>query len=319
LSAATRRHLRPFDISRDLNPVADLIEVCFADSLDIDGQRYLRQMRSAARNPRLLRWAASLSEHASLPLTGYVWEEDGRVVGNLSLIPLTDQGKRIYLIANVAVDAGYRRRGIARSLTTAALDLLARRRGVTAVWLQVREENAAAHHLYTSLGFGERARRTAWQRRQEYWPPGALPHVKVRPRRARHWSQQRAWLDRLYPLSLSWNIPLNRNILRPGLRGAFYRFFTATQVRQWSAEENGRLLGVLAWQPLGSYNDRLWLATPPEGEELAVRALLGNIEPAFPRHRLLTLDFPSGRGSQALDSVGFIPHQTLIWMRLPLV
>ena len=46
--------------------------------------------------------APRMTEIASLPLTGYVWEQDGRIVGNASLIPFRDNGKRIFLIANVA-------------------------------------------------------------------------------------------------------------------------------------------------------------------------------------------------------------------------
>jgi hypothetical protein len=81
------RHLRPFDVGKDLNSVADLVETCFAETLDEDGRRYVEQMRSAARNPRYLRWATTVADHVSMPLNGYIWEENGALVGNLSLIP----------------------------------------------------------------------------------------------------------------------------------------------------------------------------------------------------------------------------------------
>ena len=86
-SAPQSGNLRPFNVARDLKQVADLVELCFADTLDYDGQRYLRQMRSAARNPGYLRWAGLIAERAPLPLSGYVWVEDGQLVGNLTLIP----------------------------------------------------------------------------------------------------------------------------------------------------------------------------------------------------------------------------------------
>jgi len=115
MSAITRpivsspNQLRPFDVGRDLSAVADLVEACFAETLDTDGRRYVQQMHAAARNPRYLRWAAAMADHVSMPLTGFVWEEHGQLVGNLSLIPFTYLGRRCYLIANVAVDPVSRR------------------------------------------------------------------------------------------------------------------------------------------------------------------------------------------------------------------
>lgn len=61
-------HIRRFDIRRDLNMVADLVELCFADSLDADGRRYIRQMRSTARHPNFLRWTAGIAERGGDPL-----------------------------------------------------------------------------------------------------------------------------------------------------------------------------------------------------------------------------------------------------------
>ena len=121
LSTPSPDHLRPFDVRHDLSRVADLVELCFADSLDPDGQNYLRQMRSAARNPVYLHWASAAAERVPMPLSGYVWEEDKRLVGNLTLIPFNVHGRRYYLIANVAVHPEFRRLGIARKLTSRAI------------------------------------------------------------------------------------------------------------------------------------------------------------------------------------------------------
>ena len=102
---------------RDLSAVADLIELCFSPTMDNDGQRYLSDMRRASRDDSFLHWASRMTETASMPLMGYVWEQDGRIIGNASLIPFRDKGKRIFLIANVATHPDYRRRGIGRALT----------------------------------------------------------------------------------------------------------------------------------------------------------------------------------------------------------
>lgn len=91
-AVAQDAHLRPLDVTHDLMDVASLIEYCFASTMDPDGQEYLRQMRRMARDANFLRWASGLAERAGTPMSGFVWEDQGRVVGNLSLIPLTRQG-----------------------------------------------------------------------------------------------------------------------------------------------------------------------------------------------------------------------------------
>ena len=131
-SSQARGHLRSLDARRDLSHVADLVEQCFADTLDRDGLSYLARMRSAAHSSGILQWAFSSGERASIPLSGYVWEQDGEIIGNLTLIPFSLQQGRAYLIANVAVKPEYRRQGIAHSLTTTAIEH-ARKRGARGV------------------------------------------------------------------------------------------------------------------------------------------------------------------------------------------
>ncbi len=314
LPSSASGHVRPFDLGRDLNPVADLIERCFADTLDLEGQRYLRQMRSAAHNPRFMRWATTVTEFVSLPLSGYVWEEDGLIVGNLSLIPFNTQGKRIYLIANVAVHPDYRRRGIARALTLRALEYAEKRRKIDAVWLQVRADNKAALGLYSSLAFSERARRTTWHVR---WDPHSAPDmtgVSARPRRAQDWSTQLTWLERLYPKSLSWNLTINLAAFRPGLWSTLYNLLSGSRLRHFVAVKGERTVGVLSWQRMHFQADRLWLAAPPDREDLAVGALLCQARTFLPPNRMMTLDFPAEGGAETLKTAGFFPVQTLIWM-----
>src|SRR5512147_3044385 len=110
-------HLRPLNVLRDLSAVADLIELCFSPTMDAEGQRYLADTHRASREDSFSNWATRLNETASLPMMGYVWDESGKIIGNASLIPFRDNGKRIFLIANVATHPDYRRRGIGRALT----------------------------------------------------------------------------------------------------------------------------------------------------------------------------------------------------------
>jgi ribosomal protein S18 acetylase RimI-like enzyme len=311
--SSSSAHLRSFDVRRDLKPVADLVEQCFADTLDPDGERYLRQMRAAANNPGFLRWASLASEWASVPLSGFVWEEDGRLVGNISLIPYVVKGRRYFLIANVAVHPEYRRRGIARGLTARAMDQ-ARLRGAAATWLHVRENNEAAVTLYRSLGFIERARRTTWYSTHEIPAGQVASGFTLAPRQPRYWKAQYAWLKRSYPPELTWHLSLNLNALRPGLPRVFYRLITNTYVHHWAAIRNYRLAGVLTWQATSAYANTLWLAVPPGDEDAVVHALLLYARQNLSSRRALSLDYPAHRASQAIQSTGFYPHQTLIWM-----
>ncbi len=320
-STPSMGHLRPFDARHDLNPLADLIELCFADTLDRDGYSYLKQMRSAAHFSASLGWLLTIPAHPNLPLSGYVWEEQGQLVGNLTLIPYYTLGRRYYLIANVAVHPNHRRQGIASRLTKKAIEH-AQQHGAHSLWLQVREDNQAAIRLYRSLGFSEKARRTTW-----VWEliPNAAAHpaspptgIQIGRRRKEDWLSQRAWLRQAYPPEVDWYLSLKIAALGPGLWGALYRLWHSMTVDHWCARQNHHLLGVVTWQSVPSYADILWLATKPEYEEQVVQALLPFVCKRFTPHRSLLLDYPAGRAFQAFQAAGFQPRQTLIWMSLNL-
>jgi ribosomal protein S18 acetylase RimI-like enzyme len=314
-SSSTTAHMRPFDVRRDLSPVADLVEQCFADTLDPDGERYLEQMRAASRNSSFLHFAAAASEWSSVPMSGYVWEEDGRVVGNVSLIPFALHNQRNYLIANVATHPAYRRRGIARNLTAQAVEH-ARRRGAPSAWLHVRQENEAAVNLYLSLNFVERARRTTWYSQAGNLPRELPADLTIGPRRAQFWQSQLSWLKQTYPPQLTWHLPLRLVALRPGIGGSFYRFFTSSFLTQWAVQRGDRFLGALAWQSAAAYADILWLAAPPNADESAVSGLLLYARQRLSQRRPLTIDYPAGQSDLAIRSAGFFAHQTLIWMSI---
>lgn len=314
LSATKSRNLRPFDMRRDLSAVADLVELCFADTLDADGRLYIRQMREAARSEGF----SYLSTNAGrATMGGYVWVEDGQVVGNLSLVPHTYEGRRVHLIANVAVHPNARRRGIARQLTAAALGEL-EQRGNRETWLQVDEKNNAAVMLYRNMGFVEKTRRVSWRLMpRSGFRVAATSDVDAVPRRAGDWALQRQWLQANYPEDICWQLPLNVNLLQPGWRGALERAFNEREVQQWSALRKGRLLGVLTWQSSTLETDRLWLAAPAETEDEAIPMLAGMAHAHLRPNRMLALNYPQGRGHRALETGGFQAARTLIWMSYP--
>jgi ribosomal protein S18 acetylase RimI-like enzyme len=316
VEAKDHPHLRPLNVLRDLSAVADLIELCFSPTMDNDGQRYLSDMRRASRDDSFLRWASHMSETASLPLMGYVWEEDGRIIGNASLIPFRHKGKRIYLIANVATHPDYRRRGIGRALTERVMKQ-ARDKRAASIWLHVRDDNPGAIELYQELGFQEITRRTTWQASPEHRLISHDTTIKIVPRHPRFWPLQQEWLQRLYPGELSWYQSWNIHSLRPGIWNWIYLLFIDFNVKQWAAVRNDELLATLTWMPQGGRSESLFAGTGSSqvsGEALAALLIHARRMITYPPY--LTLDYPAGEMVEAIQSAGFHPRRTLLWMRV---
>ena len=66
-------------------------------------------------------------------------------------------------VANLAVAPGLRRRGVGSTLLDAAIRE-SQSRGVSNLYLEVRESNQSARRLYASRGFDEVSRRKAYYR-----------------------------------------------------------------------------------------------------------------------------------------------------------
>lgn len=110
----------------------------------------LRQINAARRFWPLFSLLMKMSPAARDALHGCVWEEDGQPVGLVNII--RDGATDDWIIVNVAVLPAYRRRGIARALVEAAVDL-ARTHRAKDVVLDVIAGNTPAYDLYNRLGF----------------------------------------------------------------------------------------------------------------------------------------------------------------------
>lgn len=161
-----REGLQPIKLSRDLYQIAELVEVCFKERLDSSGRAAVREMKAMAQLGPLLWLFAPFGKYGFGTGLGYVWRDQNRVVGNVNLYrsgahPTLGRG---WLVANVAVHPDYRRRGMARRLMQASLEL-AQQHHAGWLALQVEADNQAAIDLYTSLGF-ERCETVAqWEAR----------------------------------------------------------------------------------------------------------------------------------------------------------
>jgi ribosomal protein S18 acetylase RimI-like enzyme len=307
--------LRPLNILHDLPGVADLVEKCFSDTIDPEGRRYLQQMRRAGQDNAFMRWASNAVESVSMPLSGYVWEENGEIIGNVSLIPYRRKKKKIYLIANVAVRPDCRRRGIGRTLTARAMRHAGERRAF-ATWLHVRADNPGAIALYVSLGFQELARRTMWQAKPDRNASMDGLGITIARRSTHDWLQQEAWLNRLNPDLISWYQDMPWRSLRPGLGPFIYRLLMDYEVRHWVARNESAPTAYLSWQAMTDQNDRLWAAVPAEGSEQALTALLLHARRNLPWRQNLTLDYPAGEYTSSFEAAGFHAQRTLLWMKL---
>jgi ribosomal protein S18 acetylase RimI-like enzyme len=311
ISARESAHpnLRPLNALHDLPQVADLIELCFRQNMDHDGENYVRNMRRASRNQS---WMYSMENASNMPLSGFVWEQDGKIVGNASLIVFRHNRRKVHLIANVAVHPDYRHRSIARAVTEQVMER-ARTSGTQELWLNVRDDNPDAFDLYSDLGFRERTRRTQWLATESDIPSSTPNEFQIVPRPPHFWPKQRAWLERLHPEELAWYRGWNFKGLAPGLWNWLYLLFVDMNLRQWAALRDGQLQAVLAWTPNGSRHEPLWLALGPESAPEAATQLLVHARGELGKRKFV-LEHPAGPADESIRAAGFRPERTLIWM-----
>jgi len=308
-------HIRPVQLRRDLQQIADLIEICFAPYLDAEGRDYVRHIRSAPRDYASYILDNSTPESSYLPFHGYVWEENNRIVGNLTLIFIRRYLKHAYFVANVAVHPDFRGQGIARKLTDRAIDHVRTHSGKS-IYLQVRSENTVAQQLYLSHGFEEMTRRTQWifRPRQEH-KFNLETSIKVANRKKADWEQQMDWLKSLYPPDVAWNFPLQIEKLQPSFMNSFENFLNGIFQRNWSAYDSDQLIGTATLMRRGEPNDHIWLASSPAWEDKAIGALLPVIQKQVLSPHKLAVNYPTGRGAESFRSVGMVEANTLIWMK----
>lgn len=240
--AAADPRIRPMDARRDGAPLADLLELAFADEpADDEGQAVLRMLRAFGR------FDMSLSRGS----TGFVWVEDGRLAGNASLMRNPARSDT-WMIGNVGTHPDFRRRGIATALVQTCLRY-AFARGARWAALQVTEGNASAIGVYTRLGFEPMGTVVHYARPAQRFDPAApsaaagTPTTTPRPLR---WGDPRfVWemVQRNIPENLTWAETISRDDYYPGL--------------QW------RVLNALEGFPVE------WLVAPARG---AIRARLAH-------------------------------------------
>ncbi len=318
--------MRPMDPMRDLGGVADLIEEAFADELDQSGQNALQELRWLSRVKPVLWWMVYANSDHSDFLSGFVWEEDHKIVGNIT-VNKTTAGSRRWLISNVAVSKDYRRRGIARGLMYAAIELVRDCRG-SSVSLQVRAENEPARQLYEELNFKEISgtAHLGAKRIPSVTVPVMPGAVILRARKFDLADARAAYklATEATPLNVQREWPLRQTQFELGSGEYIDNFLNWLQgggpSAYWVVEDGQRLVASLNVFP-GTWGKRhqVELVVHPDWRgvleaPLAARAL--KYLAKWPKRELF-IKHPSyhPEAIEAFQSLGLKVYQTLIWMK----
>lgn len=143
--------MRPLDIARDLDSFGELIAVAFSGELSRRGTDIREELESVRRLIPIVKALGRVSDGFRHLIDGFVWENDGRIVGSVMVQRMGNDRTRWY-IAAVAVHPDYRRRGIAHRLISRAIEH-ALTHGAQVCILDVRVDNTPAYELYKSFGF----------------------------------------------------------------------------------------------------------------------------------------------------------------------
>lgn len=323
--AAAHRGVRRLNPLCDLAQVAAVIEEGFGRDLTESGRRALKEMRLVSRLGPLLWWLAATSPDFREYHSGFVWIEEGQVVGTLH-VTWPGPYARQWLISNVAVRARYRGQGIARALMEAALAWVGEQGG-EAVLLRVRRENAAAWSLYQGLGF--QPLHDSVSLRLAQLPPvqrTAAPEAETRlaPYHPRQWRQVFELARAIVPPELRWleSVSVADFDLGLGRRLAEWwaELTTERKVYRLVAQRGERVVAAMAVKIAGYRGShRLALHVYPDCrgkvEEMLLTEALALLWPHRDRATLVTLPIGYTEILDVLQRYGFIVRETLTLMR----
>ncbi len=319
--------LRPMEPMKDLQGVADLIEEAFARDLDRAGQSALQELRWLSRVKPILWWMIKTNPDHTDFLSGFVWEESDKIVGNIT-VNRTGLGSRRWLISNVAVSKYYRGRGIARSLMYAAIELVKEYHGAS-VSLQVRTNNEPAKQLYQSLEFKEISGTT-------YLSSNRVPKVKCSPLpqriNLRHRDYTTTDARDTYGLACA-ATPLTVQKEWP-LRQRHFRLHSGERINDifrwvvgggasvfWAVNDGRRLISIVNVRP-GSWRQthKIELIVHPDWRGYLERPLISRaLQYLSPWcNRGITLKHPAyhTEAIEAYKEFGLKETQTLTWLKL---
>lgn len=316
--------VRPMDLARDLAGVAEVLTESFRGEMDPAGARAVREMRTLGRLGPLAWWVELFLPVGEGFWPGFVWIEQGRVVGNATIRRAPTLG-RGYLVGNVAVLPEYRGRGIARHLMEACLEKACDEGGEW-VALEVRADNVPARHLYQSLGFQQtgavvQLRREANAAMPD--PDGVSQDPQVRVRRARG-TDEGAILtlaQAATPEGLRWAEPLRESEFSFGWDRRLDLWLAGRRESWWVVESKGGMVGAIQAEtsrnPREEGRLRMWVARGQTCHAALLDAALGAYEVAW-RPMFIAHPATDVQALHALERRGFHHVRTLAHMKLNL-
>lgn len=289
-------HLRPVNLRTDLSPLADLIELVFADSMEDGGRAAIREMRYLSRMGYGLNLISRLNELALGISLGHVYIADGKLVGNVSIYPAgypKDMGES-WIIANVGVHPDFQRRGIAYKLVDASINMIGERGGKSAI-LQVNYDNEVAQRLYARQGFIYERAWTTWRRSSFIKSPPPLHHnfhiTRLRPN---EWQSEFALAQQVRSNQkggLGWLMPLHQKYFRIPLWKQFVDFFSLNNTEKLIIrDENTQAILASLWieNSISLMSVRIRLMISPHIDtKLYANALLNNVLQRFNRATIM--------------------------------
>lgn len=294
--------LRPLDLHRDFEGMSKLIELAFAEDFQRMGVQFQEELKAVRR---LVPWVLLLGRFSKFfreMLGGYVWEDQGQIVGSVMVQPQGLERRKWYISA-VATHPDYRRKGIARRLMESAIEHIRQRGGELAL-LSVRADNEPACLLYRRLGFihfdsitqlklktmplfghiehfDSSASRPSFKEivahmdRAIYLAPG----YRLRPMGLGEWRARYELAKEATPPEVQSFNPISeqeyRVTLWMRLWGPFLDLLRGVKTHYWAAECGDRVVGVLALQAARYQSmHQLRMLVHPEHNSVAEALLL---------------------------------------------
>lgn len=327
--APFRQGIRPINLNTDLAGLADLMEHAF--SMDEAGRAVIRELRLLSKGGGLVGILSGLDRLLGNLQQGFVWLEDGQIVGNITISPATvprEFGKGV-ILSNVAVLPDFRRRGIAAALLEKAL-MACREQASQFAVLQVDALNDGARTLYRRFGFDEERLFTKWGRRPGQPPPDPLidmPKLWLRP--PDEWRAELALAELVRPNrrgGMGWLRPTGVRQVRIGCLRGLANSFIGTTVESYviyrdeAARGRGGIVAAGRLHRAFGAMERIDLLVHPFESGRLEAPMLNYLIRRLEGRRSILIDHPADdlKAEAALRAYGFEPRQTLVHMRLNL-
>ena len=312
---------RPINMNTDIPGILKLLELVFGASLDAEGRKMFAGNASALQSPAIL-WR--LNPAATKLSLGFVWEENGRIVGNVTVLSTETPGR--YLVVNVAVHPDFRRRGIARLLMKRVEKLVRQRQG-NQILLQVVKQNNAAVELYNSLNYTTVGSMTNWTasvsrlRRLELNLNTAGPPIRELKRH--EWKA--AYILDLQALhaDLHWPEQLKPDLYKSGFWVRLMNLLNGRQAETWVATAaKKQLVGLATISSEWGRSHEVAVRVHPSWQGRLERPLLAKLirRLQYLPRRNVQIDHPDDDElmNALLQEANFQPRRTLTHMRLNL-